>query len=91
LLLHFGIANGVHAATKNARLAQVFVIDPNEARLIAEPAADLMSHYVGTRSPDAQRWINLVMALGAVYGGKVAQMMIAGPPENAANASPAPA
>lgn len=89
LLLHFGIANGVAMATKNRALGGVFVINPEEARLIAEPAAELMSHYVGARSPEAQRWINLVMALGAVYGGKVAQLMIAGPPKNADTPAPA--
>lgn len=78
LLLHFGIAAGVHARTKNETLARVFAISPEEARMIAEPAAELMTHYVGVRSPETQRWINLGMALTSVYGGKLAQQMIAG-------------
>jgi hypothetical protein len=79
LLLHFGVAAGVHAKTKNPALASVFAISPEEARMIAEPAAEIMSHHVGTRSPETQRWVNLAMALVGVYGGKLAQGMIAPP------------
>lgn len=78
LLLHFGIANGIAQATKNENLARVFLLSPQEAQMIAEPAAALMSNYVGVRSPETQLWVNLAMALGGVYGGKLLGGMIEG-------------
>lgn len=86
LLLHFGIANGVYAATRKQQFAQVFILNEQEARMIAEPAAALMTNYVGTRSPEAQLWVNLAMALGGVYGGKVLGGMIAGKADAPASA-----
>ena len=76
--------------TKNPALASIFAISPEESRLIAEPAAALMTRYVGKRSPDAQLWVNLAMAIGSTYGGKVAALMIAGG-NNGQQATPAKA
>lgn len=78
LLLHFGIANGVYARTKNPALAGVFAINREEARAVAEPAAALMTRYVGKKSEDAQLWVNLTMSLVALYGGKLAGAMMQG-------------
>lgn len=77
-MLNIGIAAGVHARTKNDNLARVFVLSETEAKILAEPIADLMGHHVGTRSPEAQRWINLAMAFAGVYGGKLMNGAIAG-------------
>lgn len=77
MLLHFGLANAINLATKDRYLASVFAINEAEARAIAEPAAALMSRYVGTANPEQQLWINLGMALAGAYGGKFVAAMAA--------------
>ena len=43
-------------------------IDEQEAALIASASAEVAKHYDIVPDPKTQAWINLAMALGAVYG-----------------------
>lgn len=86
-LLHFGLANGVLAMTKNANLARVFLLTPEESKGIAVPLAAIQNRYIGETNGDLQLMINLGTALVGTYGGKLMAAMMTGQ----ANGATAPA
>lgn len=86
-LLHFGLANGIHAATKNENLARVFLLTPEESRAVAEPLAAIQNRYVGEVNGDMQLIMNLGTALIGVYGGKLMGGMMANAKKSATPAT----
>lgn len=86
-MLHFGLANGVLAMTKNAQLARVFLLSQDESRGLAVPLAAIQNRYVGEVNGDAQLLLNLGTALIGVYGGKFMAAMMAGKPDAASAAT----
>lgn len=51
-------------------------IDNNEGKLIASAIADVQAHYNWDVSPDVQIWVNLVTAMGAVYGPRAVSIYV---------------
>ncbi len=89
-MLHFGLANGINAMTKNEKLARVFLLTPEESRGLAVPLAAIQNRYVGEVNGDAQLILNLGTALLGVYGGKFMAAMMTGKPDGG-QAAPAQA
>lgn len=79
----------MHAIAAGALSAPELAIDGEEAKLIAGATAEVARHYNIAPDEKTQAWINLAMALGAVYGPR-AFVMLNKPKRSAATAAAAP-
>lgn len=58
----------MHAMVAIKTKAPELIIDAKEAELLAQAISDVQDHYGFEVSPETAVWVNLVTALGSVYG-----------------------
>ena len=70
-----GVLFNVHLALAHIAKTPELVIDPKEAKMLADASAALMSEYGAEIDPRAFAWGNFIAATGAVYGPRVLAVM----------------
>jgi len=70
-----GVLFNVHLALAHVAKTPELMIDPKEAKMLADASAALMSEYGTEIDPRAFAWGNFIAATGAVYGPRVLAIM----------------
>lgn len=65
----------VHAGLAAVTQIDVLAIDPDEAKAMAEAAANVQRHYPSSMlDPVTMDWIGLIVTCGTIYGPRIAVM-----------------